>query len=117
MALAPTRTLSVGVGARPTFGDFTPFADIRLKSIGARPATQDASLTAEGFTVVDANAGLRWKRVELAVDIQNLFNARYREVQFATDTRLAYEPKVVTGIHYSPGWPFTAIGRATLYWK
>ena len=117
VALAPTRTLSMGVGARPTFGDFTPFADIRLKSIGARPATQDASLTAQGFTVVDANAGLRWKRVELAVDVQNLFNARYREVQFATDTRLAYEPKVVTGIHYSPGWPFTAIGRATVYWK
>jgi outer membrane receptor for monomeric catechols len=117
VALAPTRTLSAGVGARPTFGDFTPFVDVRVKAIGSRPATQDGLLTADGFAVVDANAGLRWKRVELAVDIQNLFNAKWREVQFATDTRLPYEPKVVTGIHYSPGWPFTAIGRATVYWK
>jgi hypothetical protein len=117
VALAPTRTFSAGVGARPTFGDFTPFADIRVKSIGARPATQDARLTADGFTVVDANAGLRWKRFEVGVDIQNLFNATWREVQFATDSRLPFETKVVTGINYSPGWPFTAIGRATVYWK
>ena len=117
VALAPTRTLSAGAGARPTFGAFTPFVDLRVKSIGARPANQDGSLTAEGFTVVDANAGLRWKNVELAVDIQNLFNATWREVQFATDSRLPFETKVVTGINYSPGWPFTAIGRATVYWK
>jgi hypothetical protein len=117
VALAPTRTFSAGVGARPTFGDFTPFADLRVKSIAARPATEDGSLTAEGFTVVDANAGLRWKRFEVGVDIQNLTNTKWREVQFATDTRLKYEPQVVSGIHYSPGWPFTAIGRATVYWR
>jgi hypothetical protein len=117
VALAPTATLSAGVGARPTFGDFTPFADVRVKAMGKRPATPDGSLTAEGFAVVDANAGLRWKRFELAVDIQNLTNARWREVQFASNTRLAYEPKVVSGITYSPGWPFTATGRATVYWR
>jgi hypothetical protein len=117
VALAPTRTLTAGVGARPTFGDFTPFASLRVKSIGSRPATQDEKLTADGFTVVDANAGLRWKRFEVGVDIENLFNARWREVQFATDSRLAYEPKTVRGISYSPGWPFTAVGRATVYWK
>lgn len=117
VALAPTRTLTAGVGVRPTFGAFTPFAALRVKAIGARPATEDESLTAEGFTVVDANAGLRWKHVEVAVDIQNLFDTTWREVQFASESRLPYEPAPVTGIHYSPGWPFTAIGRATLYWE
>ncbi|WP_437297990.1 TonB-dependent receptor [Sorangium sp. So ce426] len=117
VALAPTRTLTAGVGVRPTFGAFTPFAALRVKAIGARPATEDESLTAEGFTVVDANAGLRWKNVEVAADIQNLFDTTWREVQFASASRLPYEPAPVTGIHYSPGWPFTAIGRATLYWE
>ena len=117
VALAPTRTLTAGVGARPTFGDFTPFADFRVKSLGSRPANEDGSLTAEGFTVVDANAGLRWKNIEAGLDIQNLFNAKYREVQFATDSRLPYEHKTITGINYSPGWPFTAMGRVTAYWK
>jgi hypothetical protein len=117
VALAPTRTFGAGVGARPTFGDFTPFADVRIKSIASRPATADGSLTAEGFTVIDANAGLRWKRFEVGLDLQNLTNARWREVQFATETRLRYEPRAVTGLTYSPGWPFTAIGRATVYWR
>jgi outer membrane receptor protein involved in Fe transport len=117
VALAPTRTLSAGVSARPTIGSFTPFAALRFKAIGSRPATEDGSLTAEGFAILDANAGLRWKNIEAAIDIQNLTNTKWREVQFATDTRLRYEPKVVSGIHYSPGWPFTAIGRATVYWR
>lgn len=117
VALAPTRTFSAGVGVRPTVGDLTPSASLRIKSIGARPANQDESLIAEGFTIVDANAGLRWKQLELGLDVQNLFNATWREVQFATETRLFYEPKTVTGIHYSPGWPRTVMGRATLYWK
>ncbi|WP_437690485.1 TonB-dependent receptor [Sorangium sp. So ce176] len=117
VALAPTRTLTAGVGVRPTFGALTPFAALRVKSIGARPATEDESLTAEGFTSIDANAGLRWKDVEVAVDVQNLLDATWREVQFASASRLPHEPAAVTGIHYSPGWPFTAMGRATLYWR
>ncbi|WP_437735202.1 TonB-dependent receptor [Sorangium sp. So ce1335] len=117
VALAPTRTLTAGVGVRPTVGAFTPFAALRVKAIGARPATEDESLTAEGFTVVDANAGLRWRDVEVAVDVQNLLDTTWREVQFASESRLPHEPAAVTGIHYSPGWPFTAIGRATLYWR
>ncbi len=117
VALAPTRTFSAGLGVRPTLGSFTPSASFRIKSIGARPATEDESLIAEGFTIIDATAGLRWKQVEAGIDVQNLFNATWREVQFATATRLPYEPAVVTGIHYSPGWPRTVMGRATLYWK
>jgi outer membrane receptor protein involved in Fe transport len=117
IALAPTRTFSAGVGVRPTIRDFTPFASVRVKSIADRPAIEDGSLIAQGFTVVDANAGLRWKSIEAGVDIQNLFDTRWREVNFATDTRLGYEPGVVSGIHYSPGWPFTAIGRLSYYWR
>lgn len=117
VALAPTRTFEAGVGARPTFGDFTPFASLRVKSIADRPATEDGSLVAQGFTIFDANVGLRWRSIEAGLDIQNLFDAKWREVNFATDTRLPYEPRVVSGIHYSPGWPFTAIGRLSYYWR
>ena len=117
VALAPTRTLSAGVAARPTFGAWTPFAAVRVKSIGDRPAIEDESLIAKGFTVVDANAGLRWKDIEAAIDVQNLLGARWREVQFASDTRLPFEPATVRGITYSPGWPRTVIARATLYWR
>lgn len=114
--LAPTRTVSAGVSARPTFGDFTPFASFRIKHIGARPANEDRSLVAEGFTILDANAGLRWRRFEVGLDVQNMTNAKWREVQFATTSKLKYEPSPVTGIHYTPGWPITVTGRAAVYW-
>jgi outer membrane receptor protein involved in Fe transport len=116
VALAPTRTFTAGIAARPTFGDYTPFGSLRVKSIADRPATEDRSFTAEGFTTLDANAGLRWKNVEGSVDVQNVFDAKYREVNFANESRLAYEPAPVTGIHYTPGWPRTVMARAAVYW-
>lgn len=115
--LAPTRTFSAGIAARPTFGAWTPFAAMRIKSIGARPATEDETLLADGFTIVDASAGVRWKNVELGVDVQNVLGAKWREVQFATESRLAYETAPRTGIHFTPGWPRTVMGRVNLYWK
>jgi outer membrane receptor protein involved in Fe transport len=117
VALAPTRTVTAGIAARPTYGDYTPFAAARIKHLADRPAIEDRSLTAEGFTTVDANVGLRRKNVEVAVDVQNVFNATWREVNFASDTRLPYEPATVSGIHYSPGWPRTVVGRVALYWQ
>src|SRR5262249_4641418 len=117
VALAPRRTFTAGIGVQPKFGDDTPFGAVRVKSIADRPAIEDGSLTAEGFTIVDANAGLRWKNLELAVDVQNLFDAKWREVNFANESRLPYEPAPVMGIHYSPGWPRTIIGHGTVYWQ
>jgi hypothetical protein len=72
--------------------------------------------TAQGFTLVNLQGGLRWKWVEASVDVQNLFNASWREVSYTQDGRLPYEPKPVIGTTYTPGWPRTVIGTAKLYW-
>jgi hypothetical protein len=45
--LAPTRTFEAGIGARRTFGDFTPFAAVRVRSMADRPAVEDGSLVAQ----------------------------------------------------------------------
>lgn len=113
--LAPQRTVAAGFGVRPSFGSTTPFAALRLRHLGDRPATEDRSLTAQGFTLVDVNLGVRHRAVELAVDVQNVFDVAWREVQFATTSRLAYEPSAVTGIAMTPGWPRTVLGRVALY--
>ncbi len=115
VALAPTKTFTAGFGARPTFGSWTPFAALRVKHLGERAATPDASIMADGFTVLDANLGARYRFVEAALDVQNVADASWREVQFATTSRLSYEPAPVTGIHFAPGWPRTLIARLTLY--
>ena len=115
--LAPSRTLSAGVGGKKAFGDFTPMGELRVRSIDDRPATADGTLVAQGFTVVDATLGLRWKDVEVAVDGHNLFDATWRQTSFATTSRLPWEPQPVTGINYTPGWPRTVVGRVALYWR
>ena len=113
--LAPTLTLSAGFGARRTYGSTTPFAALRARHIGERPANEDRTLTAEGFTLVDANVGVRHRAVEVGLDVQNIFDARWREVQFATTSRLPYEPAPVSGLAITPGWPRTLLARLTIY--
>jgi hypothetical protein len=67
---------------------------------------------AEGFTIVDAQVGHRYKAFEATIDVQNLLNSEWREVQFATTSRLANEAKGVEEVNFTPGWPSTV--RATL---
>jgi outer membrane receptor protein involved in Fe transport len=117
VALAPTRTFTAGVGVTRKLGDFTPFGSVRVKSIADRPATPDGSLVAKGYTLVNAETGVRWRDVEIGVDVLNLLNATWREAQFATTSRLAWEPAAVTGIDYTPGWPLTVLGHAAYYWR
>jgi outer membrane receptor protein involved in Fe transport len=122
VALAPTRTLAAGVSVRHPLGFF---GAIRMRSIGSRPANDGADriakpLDAEGWTLFDAMAGYRYKNLELAADVRNLFNTKWREVQFANTSRLKSEVDAGSpaqqDLHFTPGWPFTALGRVTLYW-
>jgi len=117
VALAPTRTFIAGVGIMRQLGEWTPFGSVRVKSIADRPATPDASLVAQGYTLINAEAGARWRDLELGVDVLNLLNATWREAQFATTSRLAWEPAAVTGINYAPGWPVTILAHGTYYWR
>jgi outer membrane receptor protein involved in Fe transport len=72
-------------------------------------------LDAEGFTLFDAMAGYRYGDVELAIDVRNLFDAKWKETQFATTSRLQCESAPRQDINFTPGWPFTAMVRATAY--
>jgi hypothetical protein len=112
VALAPTRTVSAGISGRTSFGTF---GALRLRSIGARPATEDGSIEAEGWTVLSASVGHRQGPFELRLDVDNLLNSSWREVQFATTSQLQNESTPTTEIHFAPGWPLTAMGTLTAY--
>jgi outer membrane receptor protein involved in Fe transport len=111
VALAPTRTIAGGVGVRAPFGTT---GSIRVRHVGERPANGDASLLAEAFTVVDASVAHRFAWFELGVEVLNVFDASWREVQFATTSRLRGEAAPVEEIHFVPGWPLTILGRASV---
>lgn len=79
---------------------------IRLRHLGDRPANEDNSIIAKGYTIVDASIGYAWKQLEFGVQIQNLFNTEWNETQFATESRLQNEIEPVEEIHFTPGTPF-----------
>jgi outer membrane receptor protein involved in Fe transport len=92
IALAPKRTWQGGlIGQRPLgFGLIR--GGLRFYGIGDRPATDDGALTAPGFTEVDVHVGYRRRWFDVALDVENLFDAAYRSAQFATVSRLPGEP-------------------------
>jgi TonB family protein len=115
--LAPTRTFSAGIGAREPVGAFTVVASAYVRSMADRPATQDATLTATGYTLFNAQAGLRWRSFEVGVDVLNIGNTEWREGQFAVNSRLPGEgPNPPEGMSFTPGIPREAIAHAILYW-
>ncbi|MGO8997907.1 MAG: TonB-dependent receptor [Polyangiaceae bacterium] len=117
VTLAPTRTFSAGVGAREPLGPFTLVGGLFVRSMADRPATQDGKLVATGYTLFNAQAGLRWKLIELGVDILNIGNVDWREGQFAVNSRLPGEgPNPPTGVSFTPGIPREVIGHAIVYW-
>jgi hypothetical protein len=81
---------------------------LRYRFMDDRPANEDNSVIAEGYFVVDAAINYTSKKWEAGLAIQNLFNTKWKETQFDTESRLAMEPAPVSEIHFTPGTPFFA---------
>ena len=101
--LAPDFTLVSGLNINFKDGFY---GGINIRHIDDRPANEDNSIIAEGYTVADLNMGYRWKDVSFGVQVQNLFDVDWNETQFATESRLQNEVNPVEEIHFTPGTPF-----------
>jgi outer membrane receptor protein involved in Fe transport len=116
VALAPTRTAALGISALHPDGYK---GRIGLRHVGNRPATQDESLTAEGYTIFDLSLGYRHSFWEVGLVIENLFNQQWREAQFATESQLRIAPynetQPVTDINFTPGNPINVRATVALY--
>jgi len=127
VALAPRLYLTGGVTVRHPVG---VRAGLRFRYLGPRPAFETSSeeyqtlnptdprrVNAEGWFVVDLYGAYRYRWFEVAVAIQNLLNADWREAQFGnrsctreelTTTPLCSGPDRVgvADVHFTPGVPF-----------
>jgi outer membrane receptor protein involved in Fe transport len=114
---APTQTVSAGAEFMRPFGKYTPFAGLRLRLLGQRPANPQETLFSRGSAVLNADAGLRWWNLEARLDVTNVLDADWRDVSEAYSSQLAYETAPVEGVHYSAGWPRTIMGSLRFYWQ
>ncbi len=105
LPLAP-RFTSVGGLSLKTPSGFS--GSLRYRYMADRPANEDNTIVARGYFVNDLQANYSRQHITLALSVQNLFNVRWKETQFATETRLRGEAAPITEICFTPGTPFFA---------
>ncbi len=81
-------------------------ASLRYRYMADRPANEDNSVLAKGYFVTDAVVSYERKCFEIGLSVQNLFDVRWKETQFDTESKLQNEPLPVSEIHFTPGSPF-----------
>ncbi len=102
--LAPRFTSTGGLTALHPGGFEGSF---RYRHITDRPANEDNSVVAKGYTVLDLSLGYRipGTGLKLLGAVENLLDTEWNEAQFDTESRLPGEPEPVSEIHFTPGNP------------
>lgn len=80
------------------------------------PANEENTIVARGYFVMDMQLNYALRRHTVGLSVQNLLNTRWKETQFATESRLKVEEVPVEEIHFTPGTPFFARLSYTLFW-
>lgn len=101
--LAPDLTSTTGISFQHPRGIN---ASIRNRILRRRPANEDYSITAKGYSIADLTINYERKNWQIGLIVENLFNRKWNETQFATLSRLDNEPEGVDEIHLTPGYPF-----------
>lgn len=113
LPLAPVFTSTGGLSLQTNSG---LSGSLRYRYMADRPANEDNSIVAKGYFVNDLQLNYGKKNYTLGLSVQNLFDVRWKETQFATESRLKGEAAPVTEIHFTPGTPFFARLSYTYFW-
>ncbi len=106
--LAPDFTATAGINTAKYEGFSAGFHYRYLKS---RPANEDNSIVAKGYMVSDINLNYEYGNVTFGLSAENIFNTKWNETQFATESRLQNESQSKEEIHFTPGIPFLLKGK------
>jgi len=103
--LAPKFSSTGGI----TLKDYKGFtAVIKYRYLGDRAANEDNSVIAKGYFVSDFNVNYKINKFNIGLVVENIFNTKWNETQFLTESRLQNETQSVEEIHFTPGTPFFA---------
>jgi hypothetical protein len=108
--LAPDLTATAGLSSSKYKGFSGGFHYRYLKS---RPANEDNSIVAKGYMVSDVNLNYEYKSITFGLTAENIFNTKWNETQFATESRLKNESQSVEEIHFTPGTPLFLKAKVT----
>lgn len=103
--LAPVWSSTGGIMYKKTMG---LNGGLRYRYLSDRPAVEDYSLIAQGYFVTDAVINYTKPHFEIGLKLNNIFNTKWKETQFATETRLQNETVSKTEMCFTPGTKFMA---------
>src|SRR5262252_5214859 len=115
--VAPGVTAFTDLTARFPWGLST---SISFRYLSRRWDDEDRTQIARGYTLFDLGTRYRWKLpggryLDAFMNIDNLFNVKWRDIQLFYTSRLPNEPaEGVPDIHYLPGNPRTITGGLAL---
>jgi len=112
LPLAPTLTSTAGLYYRFKNG-FN--GGISYRYLHNRAANSDYSLTAYGYFITDLTINYTTKKYEIGIAIENLFNQKWNEAQFEYKSRLKYETTAVDEVSNTPGVPFFAKLKLSIF--
>lgn len=93
------------------------FASARVRYLGSAPLTEDNSVRAAPSLLVNAGAGYRLGRIELRLDVFNLFDSDDNDIAYFYASRLQQEPlQGVEDIHYRPLEPRSVRASISYHW-
>ncbi len=101
--LVPSLTSTGGVSVKLPLGIS---ANLRYRYMNTKPAKEDNSVRAKGYLVNDLLLNYGVGKWNFLLQAQNLFDTKWNEAQFETETRLRNEQQPVSELHFTPGTPF-----------
>jgi outer membrane receptor protein involved in Fe transport len=85
---------------------------LRGRFLDDRPATEDRTLTARGYFLLDLLAKYRWRNLEASLALLNLTDTDWREAQFSDNTCCAARARPHSGLRPASREADDARGRA-----
>jgi hypothetical protein len=110
--LAPTFTSTAGLDFKTAKGWN---GGISYRYMHDRPGNKTNTLTAVGYFITDGTVNYTRRKYEIGLSIENLLNTEWKESQFEELSRLKYETAPVDEMSYTPGTPFFARLKFTLF--
>jgi len=100
------RVVSTGVTVQSPRG---LYGSARVRHFGSRPLVEDGTIESGSSTVVNASLGWRRDRIDLRLDVLNLFDSDDEDIAYFYASRLPGEPPDgVEDVHFHPMEPRTA---------
>jgi TonB-dependent Receptor Plug Domain len=105
---SPTNVTDVGLTAQRDSGWF---GALRARHFGVSPLVEDNSAKAPAYTTVDAQLGFRGAKWLAAMDVFNIADVKWNDIEYYYVSRLKNEPSPSADYVVHPGVPRTVRAR------